>query len=160
MASRLAGGNLPLATPGWFETTTTGKPSSFNLRTAAAAPGRSLNSSADRGESGPSGLTTIWLITPSRSRKTALVMLDPLPEGVHHQVVEEHVDALDDRGAELVDEDGDRQVVVGHLGHGAAVESTESDHGGAGIPGGLHGAHHVLRPGSRAPGARTAVDRE
>src|ERR1700694_5902381 len=99
--------------------TTTGNPRPFNMRTAAAAPGSSLNSSTDRGESGPSGLETISLMTPSRSRNTALLTLDALPERVDHQVVEQYMDALDDRRAELIDEDRDGQAVVSHLGHGA-----------------------------------------
>src|SRR5450759_1973001 len=107
MELRLAAGYLPLATPGWFETRTTGRPRSFSLRMARAAPGSSLNSSTERGESGPSRPRTIWLMTPSRSTNTAFVTLDLRPKGVHHEVVKKHVDALHDRRAEFVDEDGD-----------------------------------------------------
>src|SRR5579859_3000740 len=90
--------DLPLATPGWLETTTTLRPSSLRALTAAAAPGWSWNWSGCWGESMPAGVTTMALMTPSRSRKAALCSTDALPQLVHDQVVEADVDALDDRG--------------------------------------------------------------
>src|SRR5450631_1899609 len=117
MASRLAAGYLPLAAPGWFDTRTTGSPSSFNRWIALATPGSSLNSSTDRGESGPSELGTSSLMTPSRSTKTALFTLDSRPEAVNQEVMENHVDAFHDRRAEFVDQDGHGQAVVRHLRH-------------------------------------------
>src|ERR1700694_3961865 len=140
--------------------TTTGNPRPFTMRTAAAAPGRSLNSSTDRGECGPSGLATISLITPSRSRKTALLMLDPFFDCVHNQVVKQDVDALDDGRSEFIHEYRDGEAVIGHLSHGTAVVSTECDHARAGILGCLHCPNHVLGPGAGVAGPGSTVDRE
>src|SRR5258708_979345 len=122
MASRIPVENLPLAMPGWFDTSTTGRPSSFSRRTARAAPGSKRNSSTERGESGPSGLETISLTVPSRSRNTALLNCDSFSERMHQQVMEENVNALDDRCSELVDQDRDCETEVGHPGHRAAVK--------------------------------------
>src|SRR6202165_985399 len=127
MASRVPAENLPLAIPGWFDTTTTGRPRSFRRRIARAAPGSNRNSSAERGESGPSGLGTVWLMVPSRSRNTALFTRDPISERVDQQVVEEDMNAFDDRRSKRVDQDRDGETEIGHLGDRAAVKATEPD---------------------------------
>src|ERR1700680_2733692 len=149
IASRSLTENLPVATPGWLETRTTGNSRSFRMRIARAVPGSNRNSPTERGESGPSTVGTIWLMTPSRSRKTALVTLDLLSKAVDYQVMKQHVDAFDDRCTQLFANYWDCQTVVGHLGHGTAVESTERDHLCAGVGRHLHGANHVLRPRPR-----------
>src|SRR3989304_2388576 len=124
--------HLPLATPGWLETTTARKPKRLISATACAAPGINRNSSTLYGESPlpSSPFQRAALMTPSRSRKTTLRIRffhDAQLQAQAYEVVQRHVHGLHQRGAQRLPVHRPHHAHVGQLRQGAAAESGEAE---------------------------------